>query len=642
MRSLFRLISWTLAVVLSLLPMHPYTWAAAQGTKEENKSASLSDLVKLYHEFGLPHPSKQARVVRKGNPRPNQLDNVTEVSEFEFAFAEPEKTAFDESWIWSGFRKTTSPYVVERYDSPPKPETVIRYLDWYDGKEPRALIFAIQCSIAGYHELASFYLRRFQRAMRAPPDLILLKAALEYWYQEFHNPQRDRVTIVAKLKQLRQRPELNSSDEDVLTFLQRKELDSYLRQLDLTLIPSKAKSQSIEAMIDALVDYSGRKKGADSDRLDSRLPRENAVRFLYFSECHSEPEMILQLSRLGFDAVPALIEHVDDQRLTRKTRELFGGDGRVSPFSVWHTESVGDVCRKILSIFFDFNENHNFSIINNEIIWNIKKSDYIKKWDSMKLKTDYELALAKSHGAHPLNQDLIVDFILHKKSNNYKIAYDDFLKRKTPEDLLCTLVQKLALSQLPKDEKLHLLHEAARHPSLLVQLEALKGLLLLDNALFSKVCMDLLEKQPLSEVRVQDRIAHLEFARLALSTDDRKVMSRLAAYGKKLPLQQRMSLLGDLGLSLPLYNRLELYYFLTQFLDDKEVCKTDNKNEYFYFSSYLCINRIEVRNFAAFQLLQAMQIERPINDQTSDQTWKNIRDLVQDEVDRVTELQEKK
>src|SRR5262249_15206879 len=68
-----------------------------------------------------------------------------------------------------------------------------------------------------------------------------------------------------------------------------------LKSLDLALIPSKAKPGSMEATIDALVN-------ATSNNV-------------WFDDEANAP--YIRLIERGFDAVPALIEHLDDDRLTR-------------------------------------------------------------------------------------------------------------------------------------------------------------------------------------------------------------------------------------------------------------------------------------------------------------------------------------
>ena len=82
-----------------------------------------------------------------------------------------------------------------------------------------------------------------------------------------------------------------------------------LKSLDLALVPSKAKPGSLEALIDDLVDYA-----ANTGTLGS-YPREDRY---------------WRIAELGFDAVPALIDHLDDDRLTRAMMKGFNN------FPSWH------------------------------------------------------------------------------------------------------------------------------------------------------------------------------------------------------------------------------------------------------------------------------------------------------------------
>src|SRR5205085_9254006 len=105
---------------------------------------------------------------------------------------------------------------------------------------------------------------------------------------------------------------------------QDQELDNQpnralIKSLDLALVPSKAKPGTIEAMIDALVDY-----GADTGTLGIFEPEDRYWR----------------IAKLGFDAVPNLIQHLDDDRLTRAMMVGFNN------FGPWHLrvrDVVGDL-----------------------------------------------------------------------------------------------------------------------------------------------------------------------------------------------------------------------------------------------------------------------------------------------------------
>jgi hypothetical protein len=77
-----------------------------------------------------------------------------------------------------------------------------------------------------------------------------------------------------------------------------------LRSLEAALVPSNAKPGSVEALIDVLVELDDEKK--------------------WTVDAFADPgPQYLKLSLLGFAAVPALIEHLDDDRLTRSVKQGF-------------------------------------------------------------------------------------------------------------------------------------------------------------------------------------------------------------------------------------------------------------------------------------------------------------------------------
>src|SRR5262249_9345227 len=107
-----------------------------------------------------------------------------------------------------------------------------------------------------------------------------------HWCNELIRPATDRALIARRMKALLAREPLLESEEN----------QALLKSLEAALVPRRAKFGSIEAAIDDLVEL-------------SLEPREYRHRFL-------DPRYG-RLAEMGFDAVPALIEHLDDDRLSR-------------------------------------------------------------------------------------------------------------------------------------------------------------------------------------------------------------------------------------------------------------------------------------------------------------------------------------
>jgi hypothetical protein len=162
------------------------------------------------------------------------------------------------------------------------------------------LATAIQCKARGYDQLAlellhrSLAITRFECGVwrspfRQPPEwsprskLALL--AWNHWRNELVAPDTDRTAILGHLKQLlKDEPLLNEGGNPLL-------IDS----LERTVSAARSKPGTIEAAFDELVDM------ADSQSTNQYASSATRQKLLAFKA----------------DAIPMLIEHLDDYRLTR-------------------------------------------------------------------------------------------------------------------------------------------------------------------------------------------------------------------------------------------------------------------------------------------------------------------------------------
>ena len=196
---------------------------------------------------------------------------------------------------------------------PPKPEAAKVLLSYWNCRLAfglnGGLAAALQCKARGWHDLAEqlwtasikestgYHLgAHFQ-----PPDLPKRTAvaylAWAHYANELAKPNTDRVKIAKQIRHiLATEPRLNTPDNR-----------AFLGSLEAAIIPIKAKPDSVERMIDDLTDVCN----------------------LSLREKESDPR-VSRLMHAGFSAVPALIEHLDDERLTRSVR--WGGSDKLT----WH------------------------------------------------------------------------------------------------------------------------------------------------------------------------------------------------------------------------------------------------------------------------------------------------------------------
>ena len=259
---------YSLAAMLTLIWLGCALTAAA-----DEPFPSLDALLKDYQGFGLPLPPKEAKFVR-----------------FEYAAHKSYSLGFE---VKPG-TKTAHPILLagtfewQPYWDPhtqevkPEPDTLN---DFSLGSDDE-LVLAIQCHARGWDKLAQHLLERSRKEAKLPPWKSLVQEAWYYWKGNITKPKFDLSTISNRLK------DLFPLDREFDT----QENQALLKSLDLALKPSKAKAGSAEALIDDLVNCKSDDEHSWLYQLDDRYKR---------------------VVNLGFDAVPSLIEHLEDDRLTR-------------------------------------------------------------------------------------------------------------------------------------------------------------------------------------------------------------------------------------------------------------------------------------------------------------------------------------
>jgi hypothetical protein len=179
----------------------------------------------------------------------------------------------------------------------PVPPTVA-CLDGLDWLAEDWLTFAAWAHYLGWDEVARTAFARGRTTARAggyPPtaedkDHVLLTLRTMTWkraYEALTEPGTDRRKLRSTLRLVR---DGDSRFRDPYAV-------SLLRSLDLTLRPSRARAGTVEALIDGLIE-------SQKDTLSLRMPA-------------GPPDAYDRLVERGFDAVPALIAHLSDERLTR-------------------------------------------------------------------------------------------------------------------------------------------------------------------------------------------------------------------------------------------------------------------------------------------------------------------------------------
>ncbi len=626
------------------------------------KRVTLTELGRLYLDLELPLPPKEVgfAVIGMGllpwqierYPNPNDgLGPLKSDCRFQFAIEDP--SIKGQYRVWAGFRVSMEKRVDQFWRTAPSPKTVLQVIKldrlrsnfFYQVACDEELIFAMQCHLLGHEELASFFYRRCQKTAQQPLEQTLLIEAWNHWARELDNPEMDRARLAGKFKILVERHRFVSLLEEQHGATpgsknwaeQHQEL---LDRLTLTLKPiygAGANPGSAKSLIDDLVNSNPPPQPPDSLRLASDLwEGEDPIRPRPIPDSSPFQDVEQKLFLLGFDAIPLLIEHVDDRRLSR-IRTIWGGGGQPTrTLRAWDFPTVGERARAILSTFFDLSRDGGSSG------WKTKKADYLSAWKPMSALNESDFVAAKIASPQAINWNFL-SFIKTKYPNRVIDLYRKALLEDQEFPYFQELVQFIVQSNLPRSEKMELLIEGAKNKWAYYQVYCLAGLLELDEVIFAKHWIAALSRFPTEFPKEKAACYQIYLLDLGLCCQDRPTQERVLALTQKLPIPAKIALLAELPNANYRPKKHLVLSFLARFLDDDSVYHSQDHQPFKDLNSlFRGFEKIEVRNYAANQILDILGVELPLNDQTPEDEWVRVREFVQDEVDRYLELMKPK
>ncbi len=670
-------VTWTMpwfvpcacGIILQLCAPDPEAANAQSPTPGDNPSVKRLDLEglgQLYKNLELPLPPKDAGFAIVGDPAPWRFlrdlphNDPSLRSDYRYRFGTEDPACKGRYLVWKCFDVEVSTGVRQFRKAAPSPEAVLQVMrmdrldDNPHSPSEKESIFAIQCHLLGHQELAAFFYKRCQKMSPLPLEHWLRIDAWNYWVGKLHHLDADRADLVRKLNALVDRHRIFQPDHEIPEALVKSPNDkqplyerqrAFLARLEWSLKPAygaRAKPGSAQRLMDEMV-LSGEPPGsapipADDPSLWDRavqIQQRRRQRGRDFQLSVAEKKVIA----LGFDAIPVMIEHVDDTRLTRHSTLSIGSSGpqrsqfdaRVSDF-----QTVGHRIRHLLSAYFD---------LSTEIksgAWNIKKSDYLAAWHTLSLMKETDFVARTITSKRDLNQFFIL--LLSARHPDQAIElYKKQLLNKHESNLFSDLTIFLIHSQLPKPEKLTLLSQGTQHPSPQYQVRSLEGLLELDDATFNRHCKELLTQFPKEWAMNDAAWHHVAILELAFCSVDPAIRELAYRQAKRMPAHARIALLAHLAWADFRPSKNLALSHMARFLDDQEVYRFDQKHtEGNLSSSFRGFEKIEVRNYAADQILDVLGIGMPLDDKTSDADWARIRDFVQEEVHRRLELEKGK
>ena len=502
---------------------------------------ALDELVKEYKRLGLPFPPPNAELVRvKSADRPDEL-----------VFRIPTKPGSYPD-IMVGVVTHSTEGLVCVADVPEL--AALREV------EPRLvsdlLCLAVQCRERGWNEFAALLFARAQesiinpvparteggdrgdqfgakhraerlngwelRAGNSSAVIEIRDVAKYYWFQQVMAGDSDRKEVLRQLK------ELAPESEEV-------------RDLERALAPRKSKPGTTAALVDDLADY-WRSGAAAFEPPGANARGEAAYR---------------KLVDMGFDAVPALLDAIKDERLTRTYHYVWrggrGGIDRGNHFIV--RTRVGHVAGQILNDLSG-------RALSNDFEGPKLDEQKVRAWWVNAQKEGEEKWLVARAGEEPGDEGVVEEgadgrrpqppanrvvfrALGAKYPNRLGEVYRTVLRKK-PELETDALADEVAASKLPRPEKLALLTEGAEHKRWVHRNAALTVLAGFDPPLFRKHLLATLKELPPDvQTRWAIRSAQAELASFVLEIGDPVYWDALAELAKRSSVGVRIKILRE-------------------------------------------------------------------------------------------------
>jgi hypothetical protein len=583
------------------------------GVIENTLDALLAD----YRGFGLPLLSKGARL---GKSAPDK-----ESGRYSLVFFFPSDSKEPLEYL-----PGTIDLVAPEWDPPATTLDAVHATAkeadaWVQGTELNwpedAFELAIQCKALGWDHVADAAYRKWREMLqksedqpKETPRSFLAKLAWSYWQFHLAEPTSKWPAIARRLQQLlKARPELDTAERRWL-----------MPALEAALTPSKARPGSIEAMIDDLIPMSAEQNGCYYHHgYESALGfHERRNRFLDLRPPPVEEECYLRLIDQGFAAVPALIEHADDIRLTRSFRRGFNN---LPDYQCRIQDIVGDLLQGLAG-----------DELGTDDLRRIKAYPV----DKVVARAWWERAKKVGEEAHlvahvlPSEKELhwpsrpMLRILARKYPKHLPRLYQRVLEKR-PDLETETLASFLASSSLSRDEKRAIFLLAARSKDLKRRAIALSHLQPLAPVRFVEILVATLDEMPKTPKQPYWLCSEKSFVRLVQKSGAPQAWKALERALHRADVGLRLELLDPLSLEPNADARKQQITLLAGFLDDRTVRDKKSNPQLFDgpFAGFR-LPRLEVRNFAGMQLAMLLSVEADPKPTWTPAQWDKLREQV--------------
>jgi hypothetical protein len=558
-------------------------------------SAELDRLLALRDHYGLPHPLKDAVLVRFVRaPRvgfePGGKRNVSRYDP-ELGYSPDGCTVFG----LRNFHSKNSPVEVESFVKVKPDPAVLGNLI------PAELEVALEFHARGWTSLARATYRRWLRGLEWEPDASLAKAAWRYWYVRIaFDPDTPLPVMLRYMKRLIKHPKIDSPDTRRL-----------IQGFELALESRNSKPGSDEALIDALLNVSVLETAYRDPSAAINRPTPDIVP----AHIAQYRDATAAINRRGLDIVPALIAHLDDERLTRHYDYDYYDEGGLGIGGGF--ERIQDVVLRKLQYL----AGENF------VPYEAPRNERLKvivKWyaDAHKLGEEKYLVsrILGNHESIEHHRMSMLWVLAEKYPQRVPEVYRKIVDTRPGHDeYAASYAQVIADSQLPPVDKWKLFKYAATQKDPNHRNAGIRHLQPFDPKQAKKLLLATLAREPISQTK-EDR----DLVQFAAEGTDPDIWRALALAMRSAEVDTRGWLLDQFAeIETPTGRRHRLV-LIADYLSDDERYKENE--EYFGPAYSLYQSRTEVRNVATFHLWRLLNIggEIPGEDWTAAQ-WSELR-----------------
>ncbi|MCX6382204.1 MAG: hypothetical protein NT023_22460 [Armatimonadetes bacterium] len=450
------------------------------------------------------------------------------------------------------------------------------------------IVMAIVCHQRGQASLANLFLKRTNP--NKYPDYDLRKAFAEmawsYWIDAFIDDRADRATVANHLSLLLR----------VLPDHSNRLSIQFIASLKLPVKRTHTSGDKVEGLLDRLV-VCKPSTLAEHDKNSEDISGISP----YYTE----------LWKLGFDAVPTLIKHINDDRLTRFEYWTPGYGGNVPHVPSMY--SVSDISEDILRTLSGLEKLSQKDV---EAWW--KNAQEVDEEESLMQRSLYVKDGKMTSNPH------ILHLIKWKYPERLAELYETMLTKYPLGDK--SLIGKLLAARCPDDKRAaDLLIQATKSPNLEQSKTAFWALMQTHDSRFAPLLID--RMNPVSSNGGGESRLDYEFvSNLARYDDDRRLWNALETLAYSLHSTQRVEMLGRLlWFGIEGKKWLHAHQFIARFLNDTTTIEPSEPNKSYH---------LKVCDIAAEYIAGFLGIEIHVTDSWTEKEWTLLRERVREALKR--------